>query len=115
FYYADSGLLTILMILEQIMLSLLDLSQFLSFMKDRYPISGELNTKVADADAVLLAIEQAYARERLEKIDGLSIECDEWRANIRKSNTEPLVRLNVEAKSKELVEAKVKELMQFIK
>ena len=115
FYYADSGLLTILFILSEVMTNNLNLSELLSFMKSRYPISGEINTKVANADAVIANIEQAYPGALVEKIDGLSLSFDNWRCNVRKSNTEPLVRLNVEAKTKELVDEKVAELMKFIK
>jgi phosphomannomutase len=84
----------------------------------RYPISGEINTKLPDQSMVapiLQKIEDRYKDAKIEKIDGLSIEYDAWRANIRSSNTEPLIRLNVEAKDDGTLKAKTDELLAMIR
>jgi phosphomannomutase len=80
----------------------------------KYFISGEHNAKVNNVKDKLMEIQNKYSNFKVDTLDGVSVEADEWRANVRGSNTEPLLRLNVEAKTKELVEAKTKELLDFI-
>jgi phosphomannomutase len=83
----------------------------------RYPASGEINRKVADAKKVQAAIESRY-RDKAQKtvhIDGLGMDFADWRFNLRASNTEPLLRLNVESRGDQaLMEAKTKELLDQI-
>jgi phosphomannomutase len=62
----------------------------------RYASSGEINSRVDDADAVLAGLEHAYAEHELDHLDGLTVTADDWWFNVRPSNTEPLLRLNVE-------------------
>ncbi|MFH1583336.1 MAG: phosphomannomutase/phosphoglucomutase [Candidatus Falkowbacteria bacterium] len=81
----------------------------------KYFTSGEINFKVPDADLVLKKIEQKFSDAQIKKIDGLTIIYSDWWFNLRKSNTEPLVRLNLEADTPELMEEKKKEVSDLIK
>jgi phosphomannomutase len=93
------------------------LSEMLAERMKRFPVSGEINRVVDDPDAVLARIEKLYMNTECEKdyTDGLSISCDTFRFNVRKSNTEPLLRLNVESRGDRiLMEAKTEELLQLI-
>ena len=94
------------------------LGQLVQSMTDNYPISGEINSTVADSKAVLAKIEETYAPNALsvDKTDGLSIAYENWRFNVRSSNTEPLLRLNVEARGdKALLDEKTQELVNLIR
>ncbi|MEB3197978.1 MAG: phosphomannomutase/phosphoglucomutase [Candidatus Sericytochromatia bacterium] len=102
--YFDSGCLTALLLLKTLSDQGQSLAQAMEETK-RYHISGEINSRVQDADAVMAAVKTAYqAKGRLVEIDGLSIIGEGWWFNIRKSNTEPLLRLNCEAKTQEAME-----------
>ena len=81
-----------------------------------YPCSGEINSKVSDAEAALARAEALYgASGRVSKVDGLSVAFADWRFNLRKSNTEPLIRLNVEARGdRQLMQEKTQELLAII-
>ena len=83
----------------------------------RYPISGEINSKVADAKAVMEKVEAQYGPSgKVVKIDGLSVDYDKWRFNLRMSNTEPVIRLNVETKQDAaLLKEKTDELLAVIR
>ena len=116
FGYCDSGMIPWLVIASLLSRSGASLSELLGDRASRFPVSGEINSRVADADAVIAQIEREYPDGQKEYVDGVSISYDEYRFNIRKSNTEPLLRLNVETRGdKELLERKVKEIMSFIK
>ncbi|MFA7419579.1 MAG: hypothetical protein WCZ90_07820 [Melioribacteraceae bacterium] len=81
-----------------------------------YPCSGEINSTVSNALEKIELIKQKYSDGTLDELDGLSIEYPEWRFNIRMSNTEPLVRLNVETRNDEnLLGEKTKELLNLIR
>jgi len=83
----------------------------------RYPVSGEINRRVEDAEKVIQKIEDEYTpiALKVEHLDGLSIEYSEWRFNLRMSNTEPLTRLNLETRgNQKLLEEKVEELLAKI-
>jgi phosphomannomutase len=81
-----------------------------------YPVSGEINSKVGDPDAVIARIEQRYADGVKDTTDGISIEYPDWRFNLRSSNTEPVLRLNVETRGDaELLQRKTNELLQLIR
>jgi phosphomannomutase/phosphoglucomutase len=83
-----------------------------------YPCSGEINYKVEDVKTVLNKVLEHYSPlcSNIDKTDGISLEFDEWRFNLRGSNTEPLLRLNVESRrDSHLVEAKVKEIEALLK
>ncbi|GAA2071626.1 phosphomannomutase/phosphoglucomutase [Aeromicrobium halocynthiae] len=95
FYLADSGMLAALHVMAALAGSTAPLSSLMAEFS-RYAASGEINSRVADADAVLEAIARTYADHRLDRLDGLTVEADDWWFNVRASNTEPLLRLNVE-------------------
>ena len=100
FSYCDSGMIPWLLVLE--LLSQADgkhLSDLMQERMEKYPCSGEINSKVRDADEVLERVEKEYGSQgKVTKVDGLSVVFDNWRFNLRKSNTEPVIRLNVEAR-----------------
>ena len=113
FWYADNGLIPFLLVLEILSRSGKKLSELFDPYFGKYFISGELNTKLAaneNVPGILARIEAKYADAQIGKIDGLSIEYPDWRANIRSSNTEPLLRLNVEARLGDIVAQKVQEI-----
>jgi phosphomannomutase len=92
------------------------LSEILAPFRDRYFITGEINTPVADVPAKLAELEERYAPEgEVSHLDGLSVEADDWHFNVRPSNTEPLLRLNLEARSQELMERKRDEVLDLIR
>lgn len=118
FAYCDSGMIPWLLVAELIAKSNLSLETLVSERMNAYPCSGEINYKVNNASVMIEAIEHQYAlmAEQIDKVDGLSMEFSDWRFNIRTSNTEPLLRLNVETKSNtEKVKLKVSDLEVFIK
>ena len=87
-------------------------------MRARFPSSGEMNFTVSDADACLVRAEEVYGATALsvDHLDGVSIAHEKWRMNLRKSNTEPLVRLNIETRgAPDLLHDKTDELTQLIK
>lgn len=115
FWFADSGIIPLLEVLEIIGASGKSFDEILAPYFAKYFISGEYNSTVADAKAIMAKIEEKYADAQILKLDGLSIEYSDWRASIRTSNTEPLLRLNVEAKSKEKMAEKRDELLELIR
>ncbi|MBQ2114697.1 MAG: phosphomannomutase, partial [Selenomonadales bacterium] len=118
FSYCDSGMIPWLLVVELLAKTGKTLGQLVQSMTDNYPISGEINSTVADSKAVLAKIEETYAPNALsvDKTDGLSIAYENWRFNVRSSNTEPLLRLNVEARGdKALLDEKTQELVNLIR
>lgn len=117
FSYCDSGMIPWLLVLELLSKSGKTLSELMKERMVRYPCSGEINSKVKDADEVLRRIEAEYGPQgNVTKIDGLSVEFDTWRFNLRKSNTEPVIRLNVETRQDEtLMREKTTELLMKIR
>lgn len=118
FYCCDSGMLPWLLVMS--LLSRADgrtLSELLAARMARYPISGEINSRVQDADAVLARVEAKYGTTgEISHIDGLSVEYPDWRFNLRKSNTEPVIRLNVETRGdRALCQEKTEELLALIR
>jgi phosphomannomutase len=92
------------------------LSEVLAPFRERYFITGEINTPVADVPAKLHELEERYAPEgTVSHLDGLSVEAGDWHFNVRPSNTEPLLRLNLEARSQELMERKRDEVLALIR
>jgi phosphomannomutase len=117
FSYCDSGMIPWLLVLELMSAAGKPLSELMKERMARYPISGEINSKVADAKAVLAKIEEKYGKTgKITRVDGLSIEYPEWRFNLRMSNTEPVIRLNVEVRQdKALLKEKTDELLREIR
>lgn len=117
FAYCDNGMLPWLLVAQLMCEQGRSLASLLEERIERFPVSGEINREIGDPDAVLAAVEKKYGGDavKTEKVDGLSLEFDRWRFNLRKSNTEPLVRLNVEAAGDAaLMQAKTEELLKFI-
>jgi phosphomannomutase len=116
FYCADSGTLPALLILELLSTRGKTMSELVKPFRDRYFISGEINSEVADAPAKLRQIAERYADARQERLDGISIDYDDWHFNVRASNTEPLLRLCLESlRSHEDMEARRDEVLALIR
>ncbi|WP_419811750.1 phosphomannomutase CpsG [Bacterioplanoides sp.] len=100
FAYCDSGMIPWLLVAELLCVQGKTLSQLVGERMKAFPCSGEINYRVADVPAVLGAVQRYFADQspRLDTTDGLSLELPEWRMNIRASNTEPLLRLNIETR-----------------
>ena len=117
FNYCDSGMIPWLLVWQLLSRTKMTLSEMLAECMERFPVSGEINRVVDDPDAVVARIEKLYSEIPCEKdyTDGLSVSCDGYRFNVRKSNTEPLLRLNVESRGdRRLMENKTEELLQLI-
>lgn len=97
FSYADSGLIPALMVMEILATSDQPLSQMVAALRERYHISGEINSTVDDPGAALARLRARYADGTQAEVDGLSVSYDDWHFNVRPSNTEPLLRLNLES------------------
>ncbi len=116
FTQADTGVVPFLLMLELISQRGQKLSEILAPLRERYFITGEINTPVADVALKLQELKERYGSEgTVSHLDGLSVEADEWHFNVRPSNTEPLLRLNLEATSQELMEEKRDEVLGVIR
>ena len=115
FSQADSGTVPFLLMCELVSRHG-KLSAALAPFRERYFITGEINTPVADVPSKLRELEERFGPEgRVSHLDGLSVESDDWHFNVRPSNTEPLVRLNLEARSQSQMEAKRDEVLGVIR
>ncbi len=118
FTYADSGMIPWLLVAQEMSKSGLKLSELVAERIDKFPCSGEINRRVDDPDAVIERLKDQYgpAATSVSELDGISLEfSDSWRFNVRKSNTEPVVRLNVEAAGdKALLKAKTEEILRVM-
>ena len=117
FSYADSGMIPWLLLTEIMCRRGAKLSELVGERMAKFPASGEINRRVDDAAATMRRIEEEYAKgaRKVEHVDGISIEFDDWRFNLRASNTEPLLRLNVESRGDvELMRRKTEELLAKI-
>jgi phosphomannomutase len=118
FAYCDSGMIPWLLVAQIVSESGQPLSKLVGERIGLFPVSGELNYRVPDAKATIAAFETQYGAQALEvdRTDGISYEFSDWRFNLRTSNTEPLIRLNVEARgSAKLMRAKTEELFALLK
>ncbi|MEO8232069.1 MAG: phosphomannomutase [Ignavibacteriota bacterium] len=114
--YSDSGMIPFLLIMQLMSEENKALSDLVEEMIATFPCSGEINSTIADPAGKIKEIEKHYDDGKIEKIDGLSVEYDDWRFNLRMSNTEPIIRLNVESKGDVLLmEEKTKELLELIR
>jgi phosphomannomutase len=113
-YGADSGLIAAVIALGELSASGRTLSELLK-PYERYAASGEINTRVEDPERTIEEVAAALRDGRQDRLDGLTVEFDDWWCNVRPSNTEPLLRLNVEAKSEELLEAETQEVLALIR
>jgi phosphomannomutase len=116
FSQADSGVIPFLLMLELISKRGRSLSELLRPYHERYFLTGELNTPVSDVAVKLQELKERFGREGMvSHMDGISIEAEDWHLNVRPSNTEPLLRLNLEARSRELMERKRDEVLEVIR
>ncbi len=117
FSSADSGVVPFLLMLELRSRTEATLSETLAPYREHYFLTGEINTPVADVPLKLQELKERYAGEggRVSHLDGLSVDFDDWHFNVRPSNTEPLLRLNLEALSAELMETKRDEVLALIR
>lgn len=117
FAYCDNGNIPWLLVAALLSESGMPLSQLLAERQKKFPASGEINRKVSSIQDVLSRIERRYAADAtsIERVDGVSIEYPEWRFNLRGSNTEPVLRLNVESRGDAaLMHSKTQELLELI-
>jgi phosphomannomutase len=113
-WFADSGLIALLVCLELFSEEAKPVSELVASL-DPYVRTGEINTPVDDIPRKLLELEHAYATGRIDKLDGITIDYGDWWFNVRPSNTEPLLRLNLEAKTKSLMGEKRDEVLKLIR
>ena len=117
FAYCDSGMIPWLLVAELLCVEGVSMSQLVGERMAEFPCSGEINYKVQDVPAVLEKVKAFYADDNpvLDTTDGVSLEFADWRVNIRASNTEPLLRLNVESRGDaDLVSKRVAEIEEII-
>jgi phosphomannomutase len=116
FYCADSGTIPALLILELLSVEGKRMTELLQPLRSRYFISGEINSEVSDQDAKMAEIAERYSDGEQSRLDGISIDYQDWHFNVRPSNTEPLLRLNLESVvSREHLEQKRDELLALIR
>jgi phosphomannomutase len=116
FFYADSGIIPSLIIMEMIATSGKQISELLAPLEAKYFISGEINSTVADAKGKVQALKERYSDAKIEELDGVSVTYEDWHFNVRMSNTEPLLRLNLESvRSREHMEDKRDEVLGIIR
>ena len=117
FSQADTGVVPFLVMLELVSRAGVGLSELLRPFRERYFLTGEINTPVEDVPLKLQELKERYGAQggRLSHLDGLSVEFDDWHCNVRPSNTEPLLRLNLEALSEGLMVEKRDEILELIR
>ena len=117
-FYADNGFIPALMILDLMSKKGMSLRDLLKPLREKYFISGEINTTVANmgiADQKIQALVKRYATGHVYMLDGVSVEFDDWHFNVRQSNTEPLLRLNLEGLTPEIMEKRRDEILGIIR
>ena len=117
FGYCDSGMIPWLLVIELMSKTQQSLHQLTSTSMQKFPSSGEINRKVSDPEQVMACVLSHYRDNAVEidHTDGISMDMGTWRFNLRQSNTEPLIRLNVETKQdRALLSFKVNELLSFL-
>lgn len=116
FFYCDSGMIPWLLTLELLCTSGKSLSELVGERLDKFPSPGEINSKLTDAPASIARVKEAYKDGKVETLDGISVEFDNWRFNLRSSNTEPVVRLNLETRGdKALMQQKTDEILALLR
>ena len=114
--YSDSGMIPFLLVLQLMSEENKTLSQLVGEMVNEFPCSGEINSEIQNPAKKIDEIDKLYADGKKDYSDGLSIEYDKWRFNVRMSNTEPIIRLNVETKQDvKLLQEKTNELLNLIR
>jgi phosphomannomutase len=116
FWCADSGTIPALLMLELLSREGRSLSELMAEFRSRYFISGEINSEVADQEAKMAEIAERYSDGELTRLDGISVDYEDWHFNVRPSNTEPLLRLNLESLvSRQHMEEKRDEVLDLIR
>lgn len=118
FFYCDSGMIPWLLVAELISVRNQTLSSMVAERISRFPSSGEINSKLVDPKSAIDRVLQAYQEEAvaIDKTDGIGVEFKNWRFNLRSSNTEPVVRLNVESRGdQQLMENKTEEILKLLR
>ena len=118
YYFADNGFIPALLILELMSIKGQTLRELLAPLREKYFISGEINTKLKDMSLIpakLDLLSSKYADGKVYTLDGVSAEYDDWHFNVRASNTEPMLRLNLEATTQDLMEKKRDEVLALIR
>ena len=118
YFFADNGFIPALLILELMSIKGQTLRELLTPLREKYFISGEINTKLADMSRIPAKLDELSAKYnsgRVYSLDGISAEFDDWHFNVRASNTEPMLRLNLEATTPEMMEKKRDEVLAIIR
>lgn len=116
FFYCDSGMIPWLLTLELLCTTGKPLSELVGARLDKFPSPGEINSKLTDAKAAIERVKEAYKDGKVETLDGISVEFENWRFNLRSSNTEPVVRLNLETRGdKVLMQEKTDEILALLR
>jgi phosphomannomutase len=116
FYCADSGTLPALLMLELLSVEGARLSELLAPLRESYFISGEINSEVSDQEGKMSELASRYSDGEIGELDGISVDYDDWHFNVRPSNTEPLLRLNLESvRSEEHMREKRDEVLALIR
>jgi phosphomannomutase len=108
-FYADSGAIAFARIMSVLSAQTRPMSELMSPLR-RYAQSGELNFQIEDKDGKIRELADIYRKANVDYLDGITVDCGNWWFNVRKSNTEPLLRLNLEAEDQRLLEEKLDEL-----
>lgn len=115
-WYCDSGMIPFLLVSRLVSQSGRSLGDLVGEMIRNYPCSGEINSRVADVHTTLGKVEEHFSDGKIDKLDGLSVEYPKWRFNLRGSNTEPVIRLNVETRGDtKLLEEKTAEVLKIVR
>jgi phosphomannomutase len=114
-WFADNGMIPALLVLEKLGREGRRLSEILAPLRERYHISGEINSRVHDVARALARIAERYRDGRIGHLDGISVDYDDWHFNVRPSNTEPLLRLNLEAASQDEMRRRRDEVLAVIR
>jgi phosphomannomutase len=114
FFFADSGIVPALVLLELLSCRGTSLSALLQPLEEKYFITGEINSTVADPQAKMQELSRRYADAEQHSLDGISVLYPDWHFNVRPSNTEPLLRLNLEAKTRQEMERRRDEVLAII-
>ena len=114
--YSDSGMIPFLLVMQLMSEENKPLSALVEEMIEAYPCSGEINSEIENPKAKLDEVEKKYSDGKIDHLDGLSVEYANWRFNLRMSNTEPIIRLNVESRGDiNLMKEKTEELLKSIR
>jgi phosphomannomutase len=117
FFYCDSGMIPWLLVAELLCIKDKNLSQLVNDRIELFPSSGEINNRLSDPKSAIESVRNFYKKEAIveDETDGVSMEFDQWRFNLRSSNTEPLVRLNVESRgNQQLMQEKTQEILDLL-